>query len=75
MKGSNVIKANGLTPVTYADVCFKVVLGVCSEESGIKRRAYKAIAVTMEDNGLDPNSSNLEDLLIRFSQNSRNLCK
>ena len=64
MKAAQILENNGLTPVTYSDVCFKNVLGTCSKELG-KSAAYRAIAVTMEDNEIDPDGD-LEAMIISF---------
>lgn len=65
MQANHILKENGFTPVTYADVCFNNVLGTCSKETGNKR-LYKAIAITMEDNDIDANGDDLEAMIISF---------
>jgi len=66
MKGAQILLDNGLTPETYADVCFKTVIGTCSKETGDKS-AYKAIAITMEDNGIKETDP-LEAMIISFDE-------
>ena len=61
---ANVLKDNGFTPLTDSDICFSNVLGTVSKESGDKR-LYRAIAVMMVDNDINP-SGNLEEMIISF---------